>query len=244
MLPVLEFLIVFVVVAVALLIGLLVFQYTPYMRDAMLVLSLCLSGIAISAGIKIGMGLNLLWGLLLSTTLTCGAVAFIWGMNRYSYRHPVIQFFAGLLLWLFSWISALVIAVCNVVGLGGPVEILEERIWKMPHWLDNTPGQLDIQNWAEGVGGAEGVGDDIVDVVGSAVRRAIAAIPDPDERTRVEGKYRDFGSIGAIPALLRLGLGHLLPSTLQRRRRGAEEAQQPLLVPEQENDLNDGNLNQ
>lgn len=212
--PVLEFLIVFVVVAVALLIGLLVFQYTPYMRDAILVLSLCLSGVAISAGIKLGMGLNLLWGLLLSTSLTCGAVTFMWGINRFSYRHPAIQFFAGLLLWAFSWISAAVIAVRRAIGWGGPVQIFGETMMDLPPIWANDPEQEELQRWAEGGG------DAAFDAVGQSVRAAIAAIPDPAERTQIEETYRDFGSIGAIPALLQLRLGHLLPPALRQLAEG------------------------
>ena len=157
------------------LIAMFVLKETAYANDISLLLFVFLTGASIAAASQ--MGYNLWPGLLIAASMMCGAITFMWGINRFAYRGLVMRTFAGFLMWLTSWPGAAIVVARKYMGWGVPVELIGELPWGLPNLTD--PRVAELQRAAEGP-----VGEDQVAVNPSQMleRAAVAANPDPEVR--------------------------------------------------------------
>jgi hypothetical protein len=171
-------------------------------------------------------------GLLISATLTCMAVVFIWGLNRFSYRSFLVRAYAGGILSIFSWISAAGIAIRKYMGWGVSVPLISE-ITSGIDWEDDPEIRQRVRRLqidAE----AGGEGEAAVDTQQSWIRSAIAAIPDQGDREEAT-KLLQQNLTGDVMRLLeQLGLAGPNARRVRRRAPQGQGMGQPPLLPQEE----------
>lgn len=193
----------------------------------------------IPAGVAAGLGMNIWAGLSVALTLICAAVVFIWVNNRYAYMGLARRIlFAGVAA-MFSWISVAVIVVRNYFGWEPAVPLLSDSGWGL--WgLPTVEESADVRKLkTETLGPIPGSDqEEVVDVRGSLLKMAVAAIPDEAARTQMMTALASGLSVTqGFQRLLQLGLVPLLPKSLQRQMRGLgllESEAQPIPLPQSE----------
>lgn len=169
-------------------------------------------------------------GLLISATLTCMAVVFIWGLNRFSYRSFLVRAYAGGLLSIFSWISATGIMIRKYMGWGVSVPLISEDTIG-DDWENNPEIRQQVSQLQEDAE-AGGEGEAAVDTQQSWIRSAIAAIPDQADREEATGLLLQNLTDDVMAYLVRLGLARRNTARGQRlvRRREQRQAQEGVRI--------------